>query len=713
VPFTLAGLRHAARSVKRRSAAADKYPVSRRVGRRSFAALASVAAVLALPAATQATPVTEFSTGLTVANAPAAITAGPDGNLWFTEQGLLPGIGRITPSGDITEYPAALLQVPGDIVGGTDGGVWFTQSGSSEEIGRIDTATGAVTTFPAPTGAGLAGIDVDGDGNLWFGEADKGKVGRMATDGTVTEFNADLSGDDHLKDVAVGPDGWIYYTVENDGALHSISRVNPADGDICHFSAGLTGAPNKIVSASDGKLYFTISGDPAAIGRIKTDGTIKEFRSGLTADSSPVALAEGGDHDLWFTGSASPGRIGRMVNPSHAFTEFAGGTAGLGLLADADPAGITRGPDGNVWFTERGLDGRVARLFAPPAASLALSQKTPPVGRHEITDGELLATVAPNSQPTTYSVEYGPGASYGKQTDPVTVDGSSGAGAVTEAVPLALKASSHYLARLVATNEGGTDRSDPVELWTDAEGRLMDFAPEDEDEDEQEPEATPTPTGTPSAHGNSDQAHEEHGPDSTPAADDKVAAPVLGEQVVVHPQSGKVRVKKPGAKAFTPLSAGAQLPVGTTVDARGGKIVLQSARNADGRTQTGTFWGAMFQIRQGKRSKGMTDLVLKGGSFRRCGAHLATASLLARDAGQPKRRVVRRLWGKDRHSRFRTHGRDSVATVRGTQWVTTDRCDGTRTRVTQGKVAVRDLRRKRTVLVTAGHAYLARHRRHR
>ena len=71
--------------------------------------------------------VTEFSTGLTLTNAPADITAGPDGKLWFTEQGLLPGVGSIDPAtGDIDEYSTGLLNVPGDIVGGTDGGVWFT-----------------------------------------------------------------------------------------------------------------------------------------------------------------------------------------------------------------------------------------------------------------------------------------------------------------------------------------------------------------------------------------------------------------------------------------------------------------------------------------------------------------------------------------------------------------------------------------------------------
>ena len=84
--------------------------------------------------------------------------------------------------------------------------------------------------------------------------------------------------------------------------------------------------------------------------------------------------------------------------------------------------------------------------------------------------------------------------------------------------------------------------------------------------------------------------------------------------------------------------------------------------------------------------------------------------LLAQSSATRKR-SGRRLWASDRNGRFRTHGRDSVATVRGTVWSTADRCDGTLTRVKEGKVLVRDLRRKRSVLLTAGRSYLARHRR--
>ena len=51
---------------------------------------------------------------------------------------------------------------------------------------------------------------------------------------------------------------------------------------------------------------------------------------------------------------------------------------------------------------------------------------------------------------------------------------------------------------------------------------------------------------------------------------------------------------------------------------------------------------------------------------------------------------VRKLWG-DGRGRFRTRGRYGAATVRGTKWLTQDRCDGTRVRVVRGKVGVQDL----------------------
>jgi hypothetical protein len=48
--------------------------------------------------------------------------------------------------------------------------------------------------------------------------------------------------------------------------------------------------------------------------------------------------------------------------------------------------------------------------------------------------------------------------------------------------------------------------------------------------------------------------------------------------------------------------------------------------------------------------------------------------------------------------------------VRGTIWLTEDRCDGTLTRVRRGRVVVRDFELGRKVVLTRGESYLARAR---
>ena len=45
--------------------------------------------------------------------------------------------------------------------------------------------------------------------------------------------------------------------------------------------------------------------------------------------------------------------------------------------------------------------------------------------------------------------------------------------------------------------------------------------------------------------------------------------------------------------------------------------------------------------------------------------------------------------------------------MRGTRWLTEDRCGSTLTRVTEGAVLVRDFARRKNVLVRAGRSYVA------
>jgi len=188
-----------------------------------------------------------------------------------------------------------------------------------------------------------------------------------------------------------------------------------------------------------------------------------------------------------------------------------------------------------------------------------------------------------------------------------------------------------------------------------------------------------------------------------PAAPAPAPAPVLGTTVGLAAVSGTVLVRAPGG-ATVPLADATALPTGTRVDARDGEVALTSALDAAGATQTGTFRGGLFEIRQAKGAKGLTQIVMVGGHFDHCTATAKSSLAHAATATKKKRKPVRSLWGTDDHGRFQTRGRGSVATVRGTRWLTQDYCDGTRTTVTAGAVAVRSRRTGKTIVVKAGHS---------
>jgi hypothetical protein len=206
--------------------------------------------------------------------------------------------------------------------------------------------------------------------------------------------------------------------------------------------------------------------------------------------------------------------------------------------------------------------------------------------------------------------------------------------------------------------------------------------------------AAPAPVGDGDQTDDAGESAQEIAPVQAPEA------PVLGETVAVGPRRGSVKVRSADGKSFT-LTAGATIPAGSVIDTTNGTVALTSALDEDGAVQTAEFSGGRFMVRQSATGDGVVDIYLKG-SIGRCKAKTA------RLASTSKKRPGRRLWGRDRNGKFRTHGNDSVASVRGTRWLTEDTCAGTRTRVTEGSVAVRDLNRKRTVIVRAGRSYLAR-----
>jgi len=196
---------------------------------------------------------------------------------------------------------------------------------------------------------------------------------------------------------------------------------------------------------------------------------------------------------------------------------------------------------------------------------------------------------------------------------------------------------------------------------------------------------------------------------------DNSNTPVALKSVVVKVVSGQVFYKRPSGgqapSSFKPLKGAATLPVGTTLETAKGRVELTAASvTRGGKTMKGQFFDGRFtigQVRQGKGSKArklITRLRLAGGNFRStCGRASGGSRTLA---ARSKKRV-RRLWGDGKGS-FQTRGQGAAATVRGTRWLTEDRCDGTLVRVRRGHVDVRDIFRKKTVRLGPGQSYVAR-----
>jgi virginiamycin B lyase len=108
------------------------------------------------------------------------LALGPDGNVWFAERA---HIGRITPSGQITEYLLPNGNTPsGHVTAGGDGQVWFDENPPShsgihmvgsgvQTVGRIDPTSGKITELQArcPFGCGgPLGIAQSGNGDVYL-----------------------------------------------------------------------------------------------------------------------------------------------------------------------------------------------------------------------------------------------------------------------------------------------------------------------------------------------------------------------------------------------------------------------------------------------------------------------------------------------------------------------------------------------------------------
>ena len=192
-------------------------------------------------------------------------------------------------------------------------------------------------------------------------------------------------------------------------------------------------------------------------------------------------------------------------------------------------------------------------------------------------------------------------------------------------------------------------------------------------------------------------------------------APTFAREVNVRPVSGTVLVKLPKGSSlakskwarkaqsgFVRLTDAKQVPVGAQMDATRGRVSMTSAKSPTGGVQTAQFYSGRFQAIQSSRERGLTEV-------RMTLPMTCTTNRRGKLTAAARKVRSRRLWGSGK-GRFRTRGRHSSATVRGTTWLQKDTCTTTTTSVKEGVVIVKDFAKRKNVRVKAGKRYVARAR---
>jgi len=287
--------------------------------------------------------ITNYS--LAYGSSPYAITEGPDGNLWFTEQSGNK-IGRITASGTITEYSLVYSNsAPADIVSGPDDSLWFTMNRIGY-VGKI-TTDGTLTQYPLPSGASPLGITAGPDGDLWIADNSSNKVYRMKDTGSSTTYNltnsdarpAFITADPVHNEVWVG-------TRKSDAAGGWISKFS-VDGTETDYSlpTGTVSGTSGLTQGPDGNIYFIWSNSTHDyLGKITDSGTFTATYD-FGSSHNLQYIRSGLDGYLWASEYAA-GKVARINTALSSVTEY-----GTSL---SSPIGIASGSDGNMWFTQYG-----------------------------------------------------------------------------------------------------------------------------------------------------------------------------------------------------------------------------------------------------------------------------------------------------------------------------------------------------------------------
>lgn len=586
------------------------------------------------------------------------VTALPDGSYLIAHQAS-PAVRRVMPDGTITT-------IAGNGVAGYSG------DGGPATAASLD---GVSIAVPAPGGGYL------------IADPNNNAVRRVAPDGTISTVaggnGAGFSGDGGLAtaaqvrfpyDIAFMPDGSYLIAakdnqrirrVDTAGNISTVAGGGGALGDGGPATAAQLLEPSGVTATPDGGYLIADSSDQR-IRKVAADGTI-------TTVAGTGAAGGAGD--------GGPATAAQLNRPDRTALQADGGF----LIAEETGARIRRvAPDGTIstvagngtaGFSGDGGPATGAQLNQPigvsvlPSRDILIADATN--GRIRFVDEDTPAPILTSTSPASPGTDTNPrvlgSAPAGTKVALFTNGSCSGApaagGLATDlagaGIPVAVPPGSTTTVNAASVDAGGFSSACSTSFVT---------------YQQQVPFPPPPPLPT----------------------------PVRGVNANAVPVKGTVLVKVPGL-GFVPLeSLGRQIPVGSTIDTTKGVVKLTTAKTKNGATQFGKFSKGIFKFVQTRKNP-LTTLSMVGSSLDKC-SRLPKGGARKPVAAARKRR---RTLFSDVKGHFRTRGRNSAATVRGTQWTQTDTCKSTVTIVQRGSVVVRDFRLRKNHTVKAGHRYVA------
>ncbi len=316
--------------------------------------LATLGAALATAGPAGAVTITEFPVDNPGGSDPLHIIAGPDGNLWWTEGGANPGIGRMTPTGESLAlledggHPVDLVAAPSGWVSWVDEEGWVARSpaggfkvspNANLKGGAITLTAGNEVRFGGSLGAGVAAVCTPKTANLDHLEGEESCEGE--------------GGGGKVTAMAASPGNTLWSSSPSRDAVKIATATPLGQRKLVELPVG--SGPQGIAIGPEGNAWVAMS-TADAIDRIDPNGGRTRFA--LPAGSEPFDLTYGPDGAFWILESGV-GKIARMSTAGLITDEYAVPSGFTGQV------GITVGPDKNIWFTDTDK-GAVGRLIPDP-----------------------------------------------------------------------------------------------------------------------------------------------------------------------------------------------------------------------------------------------------------------------------------------------------------------------------------------------------------